>query len=161
MRSFLRYTMFLILIGICHFTSLYPQVNNKNEDGIEFRRNAIYGSAGLGLMYVTGSWYYERIIDTDILSGNAIAFLRIGSTKIGGARTGQNLSFEGGLLIVSMMPQHLELAGGWHPKIGEYSDFLPVGGSFAYRYQKSQGRFIFRFGVGYPEALFISMGFSF
>lgn len=59
---------------------------------------------------------------------------------------------------------HLEVGLG--AMYAEYTEeeaeaiLLPAG-NLGYRFQKPDGRFIFRTGVGFPEAIYISFGFSF
>ncbi len=43
------------------------------------------------------------------------------------------------------------------------SDFVGLGfvGSLGYRYQKPKGNFLFCYGIGYPESIYLSLGAAF
>lgn len=45
------------------------------------------------------------------------------------------------------------------PQKSDYILILPAG-SLGYRYQPSKGHFLFRAGIGFPDAFYISVGFS-
>lgn len=46
------------------------------------------------------------------------------------------------------------------PKLADYKTILPAFGA-GYRYQKPNGKFLFRAGVGFPEAIHLGCGLSF
>ena len=56
---------------------------------------------------------------------------------------------------------HLEVSAGLVKSLDKYYDIFPLSGSIGYRMQKPNGHFIFRTGVGWPEALYIDLGVSF
>jgi hypothetical protein len=70
------------------------------------------------------------------------------------------LALEGGH-ILGRWNSHFEMALGIHIDVTGSTELFPVGGLLAYRYQKPQGSFVFRTGMGFPNAIFISLGFCF
>lgn len=161
--NYISKPQFLVLLILCFYglSSVNSQDVEKYSGVLNLKRNAIYGSIGMGIMNVSASMYYERIIGVGIDVLRAETFIRAGKIGVAGFDNGECLSLDAGLLIGEGRYSMAELTVGWHPNLGEVSDLIPIGGSVAVRYQKPQGNFIFRFGVGYPEALFASLGFCF
>jgi len=56
---------------------------------------------------------------------------------------------------------HLEVGAGLVKSLEKYYDIIPLPGSIGNRIQKPNGHFIFRTGVGWPEALYFGLGLSF
>ncbi|MEN8201835.1 MAG: hypothetical protein ABFS28_04505 [Bacteroidota bacterium] len=162
-----RLKLKLPLLTLCLFLSclshMHAQEMSNRDSALDLKRNAVYGSVGFGIMSFSGSVYMERIIGKGIESWGE-AFIRVGIIGIKGLSLGNVLAIDGGLLISGLSRSRyglLEIAAGWHPLLDGETGFPPLGGTFAYRYQKPQGNFIFRFGAGIPEILFIGIGFCF
>lgn len=153
----------LILCLAC-LTQVHSQDVIHIDLDMSLKKNAIYGSVGWEIFSVSASVYAERIIGRGIESWGAETFVRLGLIGLAGASDGNVLAIDGGLLIPGISRSKyglLEIAAGWHPTLKGEVDFPQLGGTFAYRYQKPQGNFIFRFGVGIPEIMFAGVGFSF
>jgi hypothetical protein len=161
MKTIFKQIVFIAFLSLLYLNSGFSQESNKTTDVLGLRKNAFYGGFGFGVMEMSISGYYERIIGKGIASTSTETFIRVGRIGVEGYRSKDILSLDGGLLLGSRLPHITEIAAGWHPNLGDTSDYIPIGGSVAYRYQRPQGRFIFRLGVGYPESIFISLGFCF
>jgi hypothetical protein len=131
---------------------------------LSLKKNAIYGSVGWEIFSVSASVYGERIVGRGIESWGAETFVRLGIIGLAGANDGNVLAIDGGLLIPGLSRIEygwLEIAAGWHPTLNGDVGFPPVGGTVAFRFQKPQGNFIFRFGAGIPEVIFAGIGLAF
>jgi len=161
--------LFLSVILILCLSSLTP-VQSQEVLQIDLdqslNRNAVYASIGWEISSVSVSAYAERIIGKGIESWGAETFVRVGIIGLAGQSDGNMLAIDGGLLIPvpglsTIKYGLLEIGVGWHPILNGDIGFPPLGGTAAFRYQKPYGNFIFRFGVGIPEIMFIGIGFSF
>lgn len=140
-------------------------------------KNTIYVSVGsfsfLGTSTLTTTGYYERMIKQNMWDKNISSFVKVGYGKITNNGTGflfggkihnesQYLLAQYGLLVGGKR-KHLELGlgminfiNGYHKEEG-FQPSVTVG----YRFQAPSEKFIFRIGGSYPEAFYLSMGFSF
>lgn len=164
MKSFLHPKFFLFIL--CHYLLLPAQSQDVPHIDLDMglKKNAIYGSVGLEIMSVSMSVYGERILGKGIESWDAETFVRLGIIGLAGASDGNVLAIDAGLLIPGISRSKyglLEIAVGWHPILNGDVGFPQVGGTIAYRYQKPMGNFIFRFGAGIPEIIFVGIGFCF
>lgn len=164
MKSLPNPKILLIILCLSCLTQVHSQDVIHIDLDMSLKKNAIYGSVGWEIFSVSASAYAERIVGQGIESWGAETFVRLGLIGLAGASDGNVLAIDGGLLIPGLSRSKyglLEVAAGWHPTLNGEVDFPPVGGTVAYRYQKPQGHFIFRFGVGIPEIMFAGIGFSF
>lgn len=127
--------------------------------------NAIYGSVGismeiLGESWFTGTAYYERMFQRNAQKSNILTFVRAGfGNAVGWEYTSSYILGQFGILT-GVKIHHLEVSGGFVKSLDDY-DIFPLSGSVGYRIQKPNGHFIFRTGVGWPEALYFGLGVSF
>ena len=144
----------------------------------ESNKNAIYGS--IGLVFISGN--YERMINESETKffkstwaklsfgkwagwGNGGYFYEGGLTALTGARE-HHMEFHGGITSIFDEERYdIGVSNSKHfsepkPSKSEYRKLHPSG-AIGYRFQKANGNFIFRTGVGYPEVFYISLGFSF
>ena len=164
MKSYLHPKSLLLVLCLSTLLPVHSQDIPHIDLDLGLKKNAIYGSVGWEILSVSGSAYAERILGKGIESWDAETFVRIGVIGLAGASDGNVLAIDAGLLIPGISRSKyglLEIAAGWHPRLNGDVNFPPVGGTLAYRYQKPMGNFIFRFGAGIPEILFIGLGFSF
>jgi hypothetical protein len=144
-------------------------INAQNEllltPELVSKKNAVYCSIGGVLFYTSGSLFYERIIKEKIKEKNINVFVRGGygmtaATEKDG--TGRFVLLESGV-VTGESKSHFEGALGINVFRHDFSETISIypAGSVGYRYQKPDGGFIFRTGIGYPEAVFIGIGFSF
>ena len=129
-----------------------------------FNKNAVCVSAGTLLVYFSAIGFYERIVskkESDFLNSKAFARLGFGGYTSWGDE-GTFLLPQFGFLT-GAHNSHLEVAAGIYftRRDSDISVSLPLSGAIGYRYQKPEGNFIGRIGLGFPEAIYLSFGFSF
>jgi len=161
--------------------SLFFTCNSQTSS--DYKANSIYTSAGFGGIYGILNLNYERIKPFDKID----AFYQIrGSFGTYGLweEAGENYLLTTGI-IWGKNNHHFESNAGitvFYDRNGyelaeenfddpmlrlgptlNKSDYTKIQPSIAagYRYQNMQKPFIFRCGLGYPEALFISLGWAF
>lgn len=143
------------LLGLIN--SVYGQIENTQE--VELKKNAVYGNIGIGPVYFTGTGYYERII-TQNNKISSFAKVGIGGYAIWGTG-GQYILAQYGILT-GAKKHHLELGAG--PAYFISGDLKegepPFTATIGWRNQKPGGRFMFRMGASWPEALYIGLGVS-
>jgi len=148
-------------------------------------KNSLYLSAGTLGLWFTGSLNYERLVHTTDKKYHIDYFARInggGFATWGSSGPATTLSVQG---VFGEKTSHFETGLGiaWlfdklsydigvsnanypypgsepKPTIWEYSIFLPAV-TFGYRYQKPNGRFLFRTGLASPEGVYLSVGTAF
>jgi len=69
-----QHFLVLFIFSFYGLGSANSQEDSNNKDVLGLKRNAIYGSVGIDVMYFTASAYYERIIGKGIESINAEVF---------------------------------------------------------------------------------------
>ena len=159
----LKLSKILTLILLCSMITANPSLS---QEVIEVKtnkpheKNAIYGSIGYSLLWISFSGYYERIIGAGINEKQVAPLVRVGYVGARGWEHGDHITAEAGIIIGRTL-SHLELAAGYHHEVSKSGGYGPFGGSISYRFQEPHGVIIFRFGLGYPEGLFISLGISF
>jgi hypothetical protein len=143
----------LILIIPCYTQETHPPDSKLNPI-------SVYGAVGLSGAWATASGYIEFIPGTKSIRGPVKPLIRGGIAAATGFAIGTHIAIEGGVLI-GRRNSYFEFTGGWHYGISEWYDFIPVGGSAGYRFQKPGGHFIFRTGIGYTEGIYAGIGLSF
>lgn len=143
-------------------TSILAQAEGGMAQGTQLRKHSIQGSVGtLGIIFsAIGSyefifWQHKRThLATFARAGYGGYAILLGST-------GSLVLAEGGILT-GVNKSHFEAAIGMSYFMEkEDNRYLTPAVSFGYRLQKPGGRFIFRTGLGYPEALYVGLGVSF
>lgn len=130
-----------------------------------FKPNSIHLNPGTGFplaLYISGFVNYDRILKENLFQSKIHVF---GRASFGGIVNWTDES------IISLLQagfftgnknSHFEFALG-----GMYMNTLPnrsrilPSGQLGYRYQKPNGAFVFRSGAGFPELIYLGMGFSF
>jgi hypothetical protein len=122
--------------------------------------NLSIGPGGIFAFFLPAHISYERLFQGDVFGSKNSSILDLG---VGGA-----LHWEGASpfiisrfgILTGTGPRHFEAKAGvcyfWD---GDFMDIYPSA-SIGYRKQKPDG-FIFRTGIGFPDALYVSWGFSF
>jgi hypothetical protein len=152
MHFHLRRVLFLILLSFIFSTSIFSQESQSgNQRAVPFSR---YGSVGWSGAWATASGYLEAMINTP---GVTNPFFRVGVAAATGFAIGSHVAFEAGLMF-GKGNSHVEITGGYHYGFSKWYDFARIGGSVGYRYQKPEGVFIFRTGIGYTEGLYAGIG---
>jgi hypothetical protein len=136
-------------------------------DSIESKmfNNAIYGSIGISLELIGESWftgtaYYERMFQKNAHKSNISTFVKVGYGGMVYWEGSDSYILGQYGIITGVKKHHLEASAGFVKLLDEY-DIFPLSGSIGYRFQKPKGHFIFRTGVGWPEALYFGLGVSF
>jgi hypothetical protein len=160
----------LILCFIFFLSPLFSQENNPENPTSGFMKNALYGTAGIdfGEFYTTFLVNYERVVYTVPSSFIQSINLRIGAGPwVWWSGNGMNY-----VSVISLMTGrkkvHAEIGAGlvfsydsdqdrFHPLIRDRY----AAGNLGFRYQKPGGSFVFRTGIGWPEFLYLSLGFCF
>ena len=152
-------TILLITITILLSSTriVYSQKESIKDAG--FYKNAIYGNVGIGGLYLTATGYYERMMTQN---SKFLSFVKVG---FGGYSTwgdeGNYILGQFGVLS-GANKHHLELGAGPRYVINRgMQGYLPFAATIGWRIQKPGGKFIFRMGVSWPEAVYIGLGFSF
>ena len=162
MREIINITSLKGLIIILVLISNTLVAQDVKPDSIESKMysNAIYGNVGFGGLYLTATAYYERMFQKNAQKSKISTFVKAG---YGGAAFwgGQSQYILGQFgILTGIRNHHLELSAGLVKFLDDYIS-SPLSGSIGYRMQKPGGHFIFRTGVGWPEALYIGLGVSF
>lgn len=176
-----RCFFFLAIVFFCYYTS-YGQNSNDAIDHAGVNKNAIQATVGfVGLM---GAYNvnYERMLvgfEKGTLIGlwskvgyggwgvwstggpyqSATLGVLTGAKNnhfelhVGGARMFNTRSYEHDQHISSHLSEP-------QPLKSDYVDVRLVG-TAGYRYQKPNGNFLFRCGIGYPETVFVGLGVAF
>ncbi|MFM1999707.1 MAG: hypothetical protein RL204_1654 [Bacteroidota bacterium] len=149
----LTLTCLLILLG------MYSKAQDANANDIKWKTNSIYGNLGIGGLYLTATGYYERIIFKPFEKRNISPLVKVG---YGGyaewAGRGDYFVARTGILT-GIKKHHFETSIG----ITYYYKYDMVWPSIlaGYRIQKPNSPFLFRTGIGFPEALYVGIGLSF
>jgi len=156
-KNFIHKGLVFLLIFISH--SMYAQdVKIDSKKMYNNSLNISIGPGGILMFYLPASIYYERMFQGKLFGPKISSITDVGfglETHWGGGG-----SFYMGRygILTGNGKHHLEA------KVGAvYFTDLGLNPSFALGYssQKPQSHFIFRTGVGWPEALYVSWGFSF
>lgn len=140
---------------------------NIGEEYTRFNKNSIYGTLGIGPMYGTALGNYERVIyqPSDLLlssvrlrigAGKWVVWDAIGTHYLGTFQAlwgGGRNHFEAGAGAVL-------IDDGYKTAFDSRLNLYPAG-NIGYRLQKPGGFGLFRAGIGFPEALYLSFGVSF
>jgi hypothetical protein len=122
--------------------------------------NAVYFSAGAGRLqgtnYYSGTIFYERFLQKKVKESKVYPYLHVGAglaVDWGGAEGLFTTRFG---VVSGVKPSRFELNGG-----AAYVNELMISGSIGYRYQKPNGKFIFRAGIARFEGFYLSIGNNF
>ncbi len=137
---------------------VYGQEDNNQK--VKLYKNALYSNVGIGPIYFTGTGYYERML-TQKNKISTFVKIGIGGYSIWGTG-GQYLLAQYGI-ITGAKRHHFELGAG--PAYFLSGDLKegepPITATIGLRNQKPGGKFMFRMGISWPEALYFGLGVSF
>jgi len=145
-------------------TSINAQEYSPEKMQASINKNAIYGSIGTAGVYFSASAYYERMFLGNNENAKNSFFARAGYggvASLGG--NGSYLLVQGGILTNAKGKSHFEGALGvvvFSDDVYDDSNVKPSV-SAGYRNQKPGRSFIFRAGAGYPETIYVGVGFGF
>ena len=145
------------------FQSAAGQSSDSFSDSETLRKNSIYASAGFIPLWGAININYERM-----LINSSEKFLKSWWLRIGGGKWAtweiEGLHFVSTIAaLTGSKNNHLELSAGITILNDNYENENSVypAGNIGYRYQKPEGRFVFRTGFSFPETLYVSLGTSF
>lgn len=153
--------------------------NDQNSESIY--RNAVHATVGhAGFMGALSLNYERKILDfrEKNLKGlwAKVGFGKSGEWSIGGPYqfitlgllTGKNkghfeINFGGTRMVRNYGYEHGQYMNPFFQPSPTPSDRVDIGfvGSLGYRYQKPNRRFLLRYGIGYPESVYVSVGTAF
>lgn len=135
--------------------------NTNSTDRVN--KNLLYGGIGVGGIYFPAYIYYERQLQEHFLNSKLSSFVTVG--------TGAAVHWEGSSyyvaakfgLLLGQQKAKLETALGVNYfYLGDLTDeTLPLAASIGYRANKPGKNYVFRTGVSWPEAVYVSWGFRF
>lgn len=141
---------------------------NKKSDSVENKmfNNAIYGNIGISMELIGESWftgttYYERMFQGNSKESNISTFVKAGFGGAAGWEYSTPYILGQFGILTGVKKHHFEASGGLVKSLNEDYNIFPLSGSIGYRIQKPKGHFVFRTGVGWPEALYFGLGVSF
>lgn len=137
--------------------------------------NAVYGHVGawIGEIWFTATGYYERRFQIKTVkkgeenlentqNAKVSTFVRAGYGAVGYWEGGSQYILGHFGILTGAQKHHFEASAGFVKSISNAEfPLYPLSGSLAYRIQKPGGHFIFRTGLGWPEAIFAGIGASF
>ncbi len=137
---------------------------NQRDSTHQVNKSSVYFSLGMFPIYVSAMGNYEHLF-----THRPSSFFKTSGVRVGG---GLMALWESSGWFAMSTYTSLTGKGNNHLEVGlgvmyaEYTEeeaeaILLLAGNVGYRFQKPNGRFIFRTGVGFPEAIYISFGFSF
>ena len=137
---------------------------DNNTIPVDLKKNALYFTAGIWPMYTTFMASYERSILQPPKSFISSIGLKISAAYsfVWTAESGMNYS-SNFFALLGRNSNLLELGAGilYAPWTSNENYELFPCFNLSYRYHNSHKPFIFRAGLGWPEAAHLSIGFSF
>lgn len=180
--NLLKLNLLFVVMNVSLILPSFGQEMNRETVQPGLKKNAIYGTVGTVGIYGAAEGNYERMI-----AETGKGFLKsywarvgyggyyswedsgslfvIGLTALTGARK-SHMEFNVGFTSTydrdsyEIGVSNSSIGGDPKPAKSEFRDYSPAG-SIGYRFQKPGGSFIFRTGFGFPESLYVSLGFCF
>ncbi|MBN1116917.1 MAG: hypothetical protein JXA77_06925 [Bacteroidales bacterium] len=154
----LIFTFLIVILTVCVFSQEY------NKDTLKYKINesAFHGGLGITPLYGSITVNYEIML----VERPNLVFKKRGFR----AGTGIYQYYDDGSLNVVINYTCLTGAENNHFELGlgaAYMHFLTTSGRYivpapniGYRFKKPEGKFVFRTGVGFPELIYLSFGYS-
>lgn len=135
--------------------------NTNSTDRVN--KNLLYGGIGVGGIYFPAYIYYERQLQEHFLNSKFSSFVTVGT---GAAAHWEGSSYyvaaKFGLLLGQQKAKLETALGVNYFYLGDLTDeTLPLAASIGYRANKPGKNYVFRTGVSWPEAVYVSWGFRF
>ncbi len=125
----------------------------------ELKRNAIYGTVGNLIVWLSATGYYERIISQ---KNNLATFIKVGFGYVDNYGVGSPYLLAQYGILTGSKKHHFELGAGPNLFLGDNStDDFPLSATLGWRRQKPGGNFLLRAGVSFPEAIYFGFGVAF
>ena len=156
---------FLLIAFFTFQTLAVCQTNIDESSSSNFKKNVLYATFGL-YPYAIFNFNYERQIIHPIKGPMSSINLRLGYGVEGDLSGSEELCLLSSNFIFGSGSGHFETDIGaaylfnivkdnYDKKVG----ITPII-SLGYRFQKKNGHFVFRTGVGWPDCIYISLGFA-
>jgi hypothetical protein len=161
----------LYMLSFILYMSIACSQGSKSDiSRIELKKNVIYATFGIyvGEFYGTFLGNYERMILVLPRSFVQSLWFRVGAGPwVWWSNSGWNYTSTLSALT-GRKNAHLEIGSGVLFSYNSYTkSFEPLAGEshlagyLGFRYQKPGGSFLFRTGIGWPEFMYLSLGFCF
>jgi hypothetical protein len=177
---------FLILFFLLTTQFVFAQTNTKHDHVIDSLaipfKNNVYGTFGTPLLGASATINYERILPWRIKKFNVSFFLKVGYGGLLFLTAQGPFYLAGAGILVGKGQKYFELVGGGSafldlvdhrvnisnasyfgepiPSAMDDTSFQPYA-AIGYRHYSSNGRFVFRTGISFREAAYVSYGFTF
>jgi hypothetical protein len=168
--NILKCKILFLLLNVLFISAAYSQNNEAATNSPSLKKNVVYGTIGYGITIVANGNYERKLFEsTEKKLINSIWW------KVGygvwvdfDLDDGSNIT-TGFTALTGSKKGHIELNFGFTHFLGEettalfassYQEYSLVG-ALGFRYQKPNGGFVFRTGIGYPDSLYLSFGFAF
>ena len=130
----------------------------KKSVNMDFLKSSISGTFGGALIFYSATIHLEHVFSKKKKKENTTIFGRFGFGVATGLVQVNYISINGGIYAgANNWP--IELSAGFGYLLNEKFVFPMI--SFGWRFQKPNESFIFRTGIGFPEGLYLSVGFRF
>ena|SRR5665647_1390401 len=166
----LNKNILVILFALLFVNRCYCQGNNSNIDSTSFKKNVINVSLGVdpSEFYGTLMGNYERMIVHFPKSFVNSLWVRVGAGPWVWW-SGKGTNFVSTISILTgRKGAHIETGVGilftYDSRINDFHPLVHnryLAGNIGFRFQKPDGVFVFRTGIGWPEFLYLSSGFCF
>jgi hypothetical protein len=164
----MRIKLLIIIFSLIIIPKVLSQ--EKSSDFTGLKKNSIYGTAGILIedMYGNITGNYERILVAFPKSFIQSIQMRVGAGPwVAWMSDGVNF-FSVMSLLMGRSNSHIETGMGvlftYHPDTKQWAPIVNdrhIAGNIGYRYQKPGGWFVFRVGLGWPEGIYLSLGYCF
>jgi len=160
MKSKIKIPKIFLFASLLFANSIFAQSDSIKSETL-FSNDAIYGAVGIGPIYFTAMGYYEHKFNERTKKSHLLNFGRIGFGSYALYGEGGKFVLAEFGLFTGAKKAHFETAFGLNYYInGDFQGVIPAV-SIGFRHQKPGGKFIFRTGLGLPEAVYIGIGFGF
>lgn len=160
-----------VFVTFLFFVSInYGQGINTGFNSEKLRKNVLYATIGMNPeeFYGTLMANYERQVIEFQSTFPGSLWVRVGAGPWVWW-TGNGINFVSTIsLLTGKKAVHLETGFGalltYNPDVRNFAPLLNdnyLAANIGFRYQKPAGKFIFRTGIGWPEFLYLSFGYSF
>ena len=154
----------LTIIILLLSNTIAAQYVNPDSAKLKMFNNAIYGSVGTLITYYNNvNIYYERMFQRNSHKSKIASLVKAGYGGWSSPMGTKGSYFLGQYgILTGVKKHHFEVSAGLTKFFGDSEGIETLlSGSMGYRTQKPDGKFIFRTGVSWPEALYLGFGVSF
>jgi len=168
--NILKMRILVIIIFLSYINICYSQGLNTDINSNKLNKNVIYATLGVypGEFYGTLMGNYERMIIEFPTTFISSLWVRVGAGPWVWW-TGNGTNYVSTIsLLTGRKGVHMETGLGalltYNPESKNFRHLIRdryLAGNIGFRFQKPGGKFVFRTGIGWPEFLYLSLGYSF